>query len=152
VFIKAPAGGLVAGVGGMVDGAQVRIGPAAGQGSALPAGPLFDGRGNPLVESLRMEIPKATMARFAATLTMMVDPPVVDRTGLTGTYAIGLDLPSQSVIRAIYMPMPGRLPRSAPPADEPASGSIFQSIQSLGLRLEKDKAAIETIVVEHIER
>jgi uncharacterized protein (TIGR03435 family) len=58
--------------------------------------------------------------------------------------------------------MPGKIPRAAPPppdagpdgvtASDPTGGSIFQSVQSLGLRLEKGKTAIETIVVEHIEK
>ena len=101
------------------------------------------------------------MARLAATLTSMVDRPVVDRTGLTGQYEIGFDLPSQAVARAVMMPMPGKIPRAPLPPDpgldgvaasDPAGGSIFQSIQSLGLRLEKGKAPIETIVIEHVEK
>jgi uncharacterized protein (TIGR03435 family) len=150
VFLKAPEGGTVAGVGGAVDPAPVRIGPAGGRGAGSP---VFDGRGNPTAESLHMEIPNATMARLADTLTSMVDRPVVDRTGLTGKYEIGFDVASEYVTRAVMMPMPGKIPRAAPPPDpDPTGGSIFQSVQSLGLRLEKDKAAIETIVVEHIEK
>jgi uncharacterized protein (TIGR03435 family) len=48
--------------------------------------------------------------------------------------------------------MPGKLPSAAPPPEDPAGGSIFESVQSLGLRLKKDKATIETIVIEHIEK
>jgi uncharacterized protein (TIGR03435 family) len=151
VLPKPPEGGTVAGVGGLVDPAPVRIGPAGGRGFGRGAGPVFDRSGKPTAESLHMEIPKATMARLAGTLTSMVDRPVVDRTGLTGTYEIGFDVPSEYVARAVMMPMPGKIPRAAPPPEEPTGGSIFHSIQSLGLRLEKDKAAIETIVVEHIE-
>jgi uncharacterized protein (TIGR03435 family) len=47
--------------------------------------------------------------------------------------------------------MPGKLPRAAPPEDDPTGDSIFQNVQSLGLRLQRI-AAIETIVVEHIEK
>ena len=149
VFPKPPEGGIVAGVGGMVDPAPVRIGPAGGRGDGSP---VFDRRGNTTAESLHMEIPKATMARLANILTSMVDRPVVDRTGLTGTYEIGFDAPSQDVRRMVMMPMPGKIPQAAPPPEDPAGGSIFQSVRSLGLWLEKDKAAIETIVVEHIEK
>jgi uncharacterized protein (TIGR03435 family) len=90
VLLKPKEGGTVAGVGGMVDPAPVRIGPAGGRGDGSP---IFDRRGNPAAESLHMEIPKATMARLANILTSMADRPVVDRTGLTGTYEMGLDLP-----------------------------------------------------------
>ncbi len=149
VIPKPPEGGIVAGVGGMVDPASVRIGPAGGRGDGSP---VFDRGGNPTAESLHMAVPKATMARLANILTSMVDRPVVDRTGLTGTYEIGFDVPSQDARRAVMMPMPGKIPRAAPPPEDLTGGSIFQSVQSLGLRLEKDKAAIETIVVEHIEK
>jgi len=144
-----PGAGTVVGVGGMVDPAQVRIKPAGGRDDGSP---IFDRRGNTSADSLYMEIPKATTARLAGILTSMADRPVVDRTGLTGTYEIGFDVPSQDVKRAVMMPMPGKIARAAPPEEEPTGGSIFRSVQSLGLRLEKDKAAIETIVVEHIEK
>jgi uncharacterized protein (TIGR03435 family) len=146
---KPPEGGIVAGAGGMTDPAPLRIGPAGGRGDGSP---VFDRRGNTTAESLHMEIPKATMARLASILTSMADRPVVDRTGLTGTYEIGFDVPSEDAKRAVMMPMPGTIPRAAPPPDDPTGGSIFQSVQSLGLRLEKDRAAIETIVIEHIEK
>jgi uncharacterized protein (TIGR03435 family) len=149
---KPPEGGIVAGAGGMTDPVPLRIGQAGGRGFGSPAGPVFDARGNPTAESLHMEIPKATISRLAGILTSMVDRPVVDRTGLTGTYEIGFDVPSQGVWRAVMMPMPGKSPRAAPPPEEPTGGSIFQSIQSLGLRLEKDKGTIEIIVIEHIEK
>src|SRR5262249_13331510 len=110
VFLKPREGGIVAGVGGPVDPAPVRIGPAGGRGAASP---LFDGRGRPTAEFLHMEIPKATMARLAAALTFMVDRPVVDRTRLTGTYEIGFDVPSQNVTRVFQGPMPGKLPSAA---------------------------------------
>ena len=143
VFLKPAEGGFVAGFGS----APARIGPAGGRGAGSP---LFDGRGRPTVESLHIEIPRATMGQITEGLTSMVDRPVVDRTGLTGTYEIGFDAPAQSLTRTFQGPMPGKLPGAAPPED-PAGGSIFESIQSLGLRLEKDKAAVETIVIEHVE-
>ncbi len=149
VFLKPPEGGIVAGVGGFDDAAPVRIGPAVGHGDGSPG---LDRRGIPTAGWLHMEIPKATTAQLANRLTSMVDQPVVDRTGLTGTYEIGFDVPSGDVRRSIEGPMPGKLPRAAPPPDDPTGESIFQSVQSLGLRLQKDKAAIETIVVEHIEK
>jgi uncharacterized protein (TIGR03435 family) len=149
VLPKPPEGGIVAGVGGMVDPASVRIGPVGGRGDGSP---VFDRRGNSTAESLHMEIPKATMARLANILTSMVDRPVVDQTGLTGTYEIGFNVPSQNVRQAVMMPMPGKLPSAAPAGEDPDGGLIFESVKSLGLRLKRDKAAIETIIVEHIEK
>jgi uncharacterized protein (TIGR03435 family) len=145
VFLKPTEGGFVTGFGG----APARIGPAGGRGDGSP---LFDARGHPTVESLHIEIPRATMASLVEGLTSMVDRPVVDLTGLTGTYEIGFDVPSLNLTIVFQGPMPGKLPSAAPPPAEPEGGSVFESVQPLGLRLEKGKAAIETIVVEHIER
>lgn len=139
---------IAAGFGGGSDPTLVRIGPTGGQGSGSP---LFDGRGRPTVESFHMEIPDATMERLAYALTSMVDRPVVDRAGLAGRYEIGFDVPALSGTRVFQGPMPGKLPSAAPP-DDPTGPSVFESVQSLGLRLEKDRAPVETIVVEHIEK
>jgi uncharacterized protein (TIGR03435 family) len=89
VFPKPPEGGIVAGVGGAVDGAPARIGPAGGRGSVSDPGKWA------AAGLLHMEIPKATMGLLADTLTSMLDRPVVDRTELTGKYEIGFDVPWQ---------------------------------------------------------
>jgi uncharacterized protein (TIGR03435 family) len=147
VLPKPPAGGIIAGVGGVVGGAPARIGPVGGRGN------ISDRKDWAAAGSLHMELSKATMTLLAETLTSMVDRPVVDRTGLTGKYEIGFNVPWQDLRRAIDRPMPGKVPMAPPPdAGDPTGGSIFQSVRSLGLRLEKDRAAIETIVVEHIEK
>jgi uncharacterized protein (TIGR03435 family) len=69
----------------------------------------------------------------------IVDRPVLDRTGLTGTYAI----------RLVYTP---NIPpnRKAPELDDI---SIFTAVQEqLGLRLEPQKAMVEVLVVDHAEK
>jgi uncharacterized protein (TIGR03435 family) len=38
------------------------------------------------------------------------------------------------------------------PASDPGSGSLFTSIQALGLKLEPRKAPMKMIVVDHIEK
>jgi bla regulator protein BlaR1 len=151
VFLEPRVGGTTAGAAGAV----VRIGPVGGRGNVSNPG-TWGAAG-----LLHMEIPKATMSQLADTLTSMGDRPVVDRTGLTGKYEIGFDVPWQDLWKTVMRPMPGKIPRAPPPEGigpdgvtplDPSIGSIFETIQSLGLRLEKDKAAIETIVVEHIEK
>jgi uncharacterized protein (TIGR03435 family) len=46
------------------------------------------------------------------------------------------------------------IPDAGRPADEAAdpAGSIFASVQKLGLKLERRKAPVEYIVVEHLEK
>jgi len=66
------------------------------------------------------------------------DRPVLNRTGLTGAYDIRLEATPDS-----------RLNRDPQPEDV----DIFQAIQDqLGLRLVSDKAMIDLLVVEHIEK
>jgi bla regulator protein blaR1 len=80
----------------------------------------------------------ATMANLAFTLSRRLRRPVVDRTGLTGSYSFQLDWPSDLVSCA----------------DAAADGpSIFTALQEqLGLRLESTKGPVETVVVDRAER
>jgi len=89
-----------------------------------------------------------TMAEVAARLLTRVDRPVIDKTGLTGRYDIHLEY-------AITGPMRvngGEAPDVFLPPD-PAGASMFSAVQSqLGLRLASDKAPIDVIVVDSVER
>jgi uncharacterized protein (TIGR03435 family) len=92
-----------------------------------------------------------TMGEFAARALGDVDRPVIDKTGVTGRYDIHLEY----AIRAISGPMRvngGEAPDVTLPAD-PAGASMFTAVQSqLGLRLVSDKAPIDVIVVDSVER
>ena len=81
---------------------------------------------------------KATMRRFAEFLSGEVSRPVMDKTGLTGTYDMTLD----------YSP-----DDRASNDDTSAVPSLFTALQEqLGLRLESAKGPVETVVVDHAER
>jgi uncharacterized protein (TIGR03435 family) len=107
------------------------------------------------------------MATLAQTLTPMLDRPVVDHTDLKGAFQIALDLSLQDmmqVARAAGIGGAGTAPFAGGPAaglgpgapglaaSDPSGGSIFMSVQQLGLRLEKQKAPIETIVVDSAQK
>jgi uncharacterized protein (TIGR03435 family) len=69
---------------------------------------------------------------------LFVDRPVIDKTGLTGTYDLKLEATPE--FRITNNPQPGDL-------------SAFDAVQEqLGLKLESQKANIEVLVIEHIER
>jgi bla regulator protein blaR1 len=74
--------------------------------------------------------------------------PVADRTGLTGHFDINLKWtpePGQST-----MP-PGGGPEPPPP--DPNGPSLFTALQEqLGLRLESEKARVETIIIDRVEK
>jgi uncharacterized protein (TIGR03435 family) len=112
--------------------------------------------------SLLYEAEKITTPELALMLMSYVDEPVIDSTGLTGAYQVAMKVPG--------MPQrPGRpaakdgIGRGGAPAAadsatptaeaaEPSGVSIFKELQKLGLRLEKRKAPVEHLVVEHLEK
>lgn len=89
---------------------------------------------------------RATMEILAANLGRVVlDRPVIDKTGLTGTYDFDLEFSAEGTLFAPSGPQPsgtelGNLP------------DIFTAIQHLGLKLESAKGPVETIVIDSIER
>jgi uncharacterized protein (TIGR03435 family) len=81
----------------------------------------------------------ATMDSIAATLSNMLDRPVLDQTGLTGRYDFRLRFDPSSV--KLY----DGQPTTRAGIDAP---SIYVAIQDLGLRLEARRAAVEILVVD----
>jgi uncharacterized protein (TIGR03435 family) len=101
---------------------------------AIPGGGMFaPGAGG------SMELYGVPMGTLAVVLSNMAEREVVDKTGLTGTYDIKLE-----------MMQPG------PPAEDgtqDSAPSIFTVVQEqLGLRLESAKGSVETLVIDHVER
>jgi bla regulator protein blaR1 len=81
-------------------------------------------------------------------LSMQLGRPVLDQTGLKGTYSFTLKFISETGLGG------GPLPPAPPSADAPdtAGTSIFTAIQDqLGLKLESTKTPVESYVIEHIE-
>ncbi len=111
---------------------------------------------------LRLEASKATSAALADMLSRMVDRPVVDMTGLKGTYQIAVNLTLEdmrNMAAAAGFVMPNAAPGSrmeqrmeAAGLDPEAGGSIFQNVQQLGLKLEGRKEPMEMLVVDHVEK
>lgn len=79
---------------------------------------------------VRMTSERATMAGFANWLSRNVDHPVIDRTGLTGSFAIQLEW-----------------------ARDGNGPSIFSAIQEqLGLALKASRAPIDILIVDYAEK
>jgi len=84
-----------------------------------------------------------SLESFATTISPYLGRPVVDRTGLTGSYDFDL----------AWMPDPvGGAPAVDAPASDPNSTSLFTALQEqLQLKLESTRAPVEVLVVDSIE-
>jgi uncharacterized protein (TIGR03435 family) len=111
--------------------------------------------------AMHLEVDRVSLAQLAETLTRLVDRPVIDQTGLKGNYKIALDLAREDLMtaaRAVGVPLgagalgaPGG-GASAPTAPDPSGGSIFNSVERMGLKLDARKIPIEHIVIDRLER
>jgi len=113
-------------------------------------------------KSMRLANSRITMAKFAEGLAPMLDRPVVDMTELKGFYQVSMDIPMEELM-AMARKMGAMVPGGggggggaagapAEAASDPSGGSIFNTIQLLGLKLEARKAPIEQIVIDHVEK
>lgn len=122
--------------------------PAA-VGSPLPV--LPDGgrlcRNMAFPRGVRIE--GGTLSTLADLLGMILDRPVLDKTGMTGYFEIQLEFsPDDS-------PSPRQMTSDAgaPAARTPEGPDIFQAIQrQLGLRLVPAKGPVDVLVIDHVER
>lgn len=116
---------------------------------------------------MHMEMSKVSMTELAEALTRFVDQPVVDMTELKGNYQVTLDVGMDEIMRAaraagVSIPVAslpagpggrgGAADSATPSASDPAEGSLFNSIQRMGLKLESRKTPVETIIIDHVEK
>ncbi len=141
--------------GKMPDGAAAR--PNSGEGRTMmrmsPSGGHIDAKG-------------MTLARFAETLSQYVDRPVMNETNIDGKYDFSFDISTEDMnnmkqmggmmvmARTMSVASGGAPVHSAdgPPSAPEGGGSIFQSIQSYGLKLEPKKAPMDMIAIDSAEK
>jgi uncharacterized protein (TIGR03435 family) len=88
-------------------------------------------------EGLHMETKKGSMAALARRLSSSAGRPVIDKTGLTGTYEYTLDW----------------FPATQIPTPESTVPSLFIAVQEqLGLRLDSTTAPQEVLVIDSVQR
>jgi uncharacterized protein (TIGR03435 family) len=106
---------------------------------------------------MHLEAEKLSLQQLADSLARFVGRPVVDMTGLTGTYKIGLDLSREDMMaaaRAAGVNIPAGALGGAPgagPAD-PGGTAIFQSVENMGLKLDSRKLAVDYMVIDRLEK
>ena len=102
-----------------------------------PAGALGpDVKAHGGAQGLQFDVQRMTTKAVAAMLTSQLTSPIIDQTGLTGTYDFTLQI--------------GRDWSSTNPESWP---DIFTAIQEqLGLKLDSTKASIPNLIIDHIEK
>ena len=87
------------------------------------------------------------LVQFTQVLSQLTQRIVVDRTGLTGNFDIDLTF------------TPDRMPQGPPPPGvplpsiDPNGPSLFTALQEqLGLKLDSERAPVEVLVIDHVER
>lgn len=88
-----------------------------------------------------------SLADLALFVARYVELPVIDRTGLQGTYQVSMNVPDRALRRNAR--------NSDPPTTEAQDAdvvSIFSSVRHLGLPLEKQKAPLDYVVIDHVEK
>jgi uncharacterized protein (TIGR03435 family) len=104
-----------------------------------------------------------TMAQLTDTMSFFMDRPVVDLTGLKGTYDIDMtfmpderdQMQSRLGPAMVMAPPPGDASdaRPAEGVSDATAGSIFSAVQErLGLKLDPRKSPAEILVVDHAEK
>jgi uncharacterized protein (TIGR03435 family) len=110
--------------------------PPPADGSAPPPPPPADVKAQGSQHGLEFVGTNATMRAISGALSSMVEAPVIDKTGLTGTFNYTLQF---------GRPWSDRDPDSWP--------SIFTAVQEqLGLKLEGEHQSVPNLVVDHITK
>jgi uncharacterized protein (TIGR03435 family) len=80
---------------------------------------------------------------LAGTISMVLDRPVLDKTGVAGTFDVHLQ----------WTPDPGEVGDSDAASVGDNSGSIFTVLQEkLGLKLQRATGPVEVLVIDHVEK
>jgi uncharacterized protein (TIGR03435 family) len=111
---------------------------------------------------MHMESSQMTMEILTQQLTGFLGEPVVDKTDLKGKYIVAVDISVedlQAIARSQGFAIPAGGPgaaqgnaSAAATASDPSGGSIYASVEKLGLKLNKEKLPVDMIVVDHLEK
>lgn len=93
------------------------------------------------------DLPGMTMAAFGTAISFELDRPVIDGTGIAGTFDIHLDLSPADLVR----PAPDSSD-PAPQASIDALAAVESAVEKLGLKLESSKGPGDFLVIDSIER
>lgn len=117
-----------------------------------------------------LEFGKMNMDGLSEILTQFMDRPVVNKTDLQGLYKISLEIPIEEMLSMAQRIAPkygialppgigggGNIVGATPDAGGfgaslPSGGGLLNAVEKLGLKLDEQKAPVETLVIDHIEK
>jgi uncharacterized protein (TIGR03435 family) len=116
----------------------------------IPAGhPLISVSGS---REVRLAARMKTVAELCRVLEGFVDRPILDKTGLTGTYDFKLGFSRDSAGGAAASLNPQDATSNPASSSDPGL-SLFGAVQAqLGLKLESGKASIDHLIIDHIDK
>ncbi len=97
-------------------------------------------------------IQASRISSLAELLSLGTGKPVVDRTDLTGSYKIEIDVTDErldNLVSAATSPREGNLFPAAVPVD---AGILKDALKGLGLNVETRREPVETLVIDSIEK
>jgi bla regulator protein blaR1 len=105
---------------------------------------IVGGRRGP---NTRLEAEAINLDYFSKLLSLVLDRPVIEKTGISGKFDFHLSfLVDQTTPGALF-------PELGQPSDDSPAASIFTVLQEqLGLKLEPAKGTREYLVIDHVER
>ena len=100
--------------------------------------------------TIHMEFTKLPMSALAPILASYLHAPVSDLTGLKGRYQATLEFSAAGTAAAANAAN-ATVGDGPPVAPEPPGSSLFSAVKPLGLGLERHKAPVEVLVVDHLD-
>jgi uncharacterized protein (TIGR03435 family) len=98
----------------------------------------------------RLDFKGVTIDQLLNSIERYVDRPVFDKTGLTGVYDVTIQYSVEELRTLLRVTAPGVTVPDSAAASFP--GSIPNSFESLGLKLEPRPGRLDTVVIDRIEK
>jgi bla regulator protein blaR1 len=101
--------------------------------------------------NLTLKAQAASLDYFSKLLSLAVDRPVIDKTGITGLFDFHLVFAKDEVTPR-FLPGGDMAGPRTEPSDDPAGPTIFTAIQQFGLKLEPAKGPLDFLVIDRVDR
>jgi uncharacterized protein (TIGR03435 family) len=105
--------------------------------------------GNPMLGT-HLQMPAITTKALASIVSRYIGHPVIDETGLDGSYSLALDVSMADILRAGGRPLPASLKDNG--GEDNGGPDILSSLKKQGLILVPRKVPVTVLIVDHLDR